>query len=219
MSLEAENTLRGFHRAFELGVQAVEMDVRRAKDGFVVVHDDTVDRTTNGVGSVADLTVSEIQRFKTSGGEPIPSVDDVVGSLPSDACINFELKGEGSWRVVKSLDLSADRFLFSSFSFDELRGVRREIPQARIACLAFFWHDSILDFAKEIGAFALCVATSIAVPQLTSAAHKEGMRIFTFAVNDLAQAQSFRQIGIDGLFTGNPIIVNRSDVDETQSSS
>ena len=214
MSLEAENTLRGFHRAFELGVQAVEMDVRCAKDGFVVVHDDTIDRTTNGVGSVADLTVSEIQHYETCAGEPIPTVDDVLSSLPRDACINFELKGEGSWRVVKSLDLSGDRFLFSSFSFDELRGVRREIPHARVACLAFFWHDSILDFAKELGAFALSVATSLAVPRLTSLAHREGMRVFTFAVNDLAQAQSFRRIGVDGLFTGDPITVNLTNVGE-----
>ena len=79
---EPENTLRSFRKALELGVNAVELDVRRTKDGeLVVIHDDKVDRTTNGRGLVNELTLEEIEKLDAGKGEKIPTLEEALEFL------------------------------------------------------------------------------------------------------------------------------------------
>ena len=76
---EPENTLRSFRRALELGVAAVELDVQLTRDGrLAVIHDETLDRTTNGHGPVQDFTLAELQKLDAGQGEPIPALEEVL---------------------------------------------------------------------------------------------------------------------------------------------
>ena len=75
---EPENTLRSFRRALEMGVAAVELDVQLTKDGrLAVIHDETLDRTTNGHGAVKDFTLAELKQLDAGQGEPVPSLEEV----------------------------------------------------------------------------------------------------------------------------------------------
>ncbi|MEM3426627.1 MAG: glycerophosphodiester phosphodiesterase family protein, partial [Thermoproteota archaeon] len=88
---EPENTLRSFRKALELGVDAVELDVRRTRDGeLVVIHDAEVDRTTNGKGLVRELTLEEIRRLDAGKGEKIPTLEEALDFLDGRVKILIE---------------------------------------------------------------------------------------------------------------------------------
>ncbi|HLH31441.1 MAG TPA: glycerophosphodiester phosphodiesterase family protein, partial [Terriglobia bacterium] len=76
---KAENTIGSFRKALQLGAAGIEFDVRRCGDGrLVVIHDDTVDRTTNGKGRVANLNYDELSQLDAGSGERIPLLSDVL---------------------------------------------------------------------------------------------------------------------------------------------
>ena len=89
---EPENTLRSFRRALAVGVAAVELDVQLTKDGrLAVIHDETLDRTTNGRGPVQDFTLAELKRLDAGRGEPVPSLEEVFDLVQGQAHLVVEL--------------------------------------------------------------------------------------------------------------------------------
>lgn len=95
-ALEPENTLRSFRRAIEIGVDYVEFDVHRCKSGeLVVIHDETVDRTTNGKGAVAELTLQELKKLDAGKGERIPTLQETIDCCNGKAKMQIELKAFG----------------------------------------------------------------------------------------------------------------------------
>ena len=95
-----ENTIAAFQRAFELGADGIELDVALTKDGAaIVMHDDRVDRTSNGTGLVSEMTLAEIQKLDAGSwfdakyrGEKFPTLEEVLAAVPADKLINIELK-------------------------------------------------------------------------------------------------------------------------------
>ncbi|MYJ75784.1 MAG: glycerophosphodiester phosphodiesterase, partial [Gammaproteobacteria bacterium] len=127
--LAPENTLAGFARAVELGVDGVELDVHLAGPEVVVIHDERVDRTTNGVGLVRDLTFAELRRLDAGDGQRVPTLKEVLDLVPEHMLVNIELKGVGTAEpvaaIVGDLALGAKRgrlpaLLVSSFDHGEL---------------------------------------------------------------------------------------------------
>jgi len=106
---EPENTLRSFQKALELNVDAVELDVRRTKDGaIVVIHDAEVDRTTNGKGLVSELTLKEIKELDIEKGEKIPTLEEALDFLDKKVKIFIELKEIGMKRVCYTQSMKKD---------------------------------------------------------------------------------------------------------------
>src|ERR1700752_184488 len=88
-----ENTPTSFRKAMRLGATGLEFDVRRCADGrIVVIHDETIDRTTNGKGRVADLPYDQLRRFDAGGGESIPLLTEVLDEFGRQCLLNIELK-------------------------------------------------------------------------------------------------------------------------------
>lgn len=103
MALEPENSMVSFRRAFELGADEIELDVHLSKDGkIVVMHDDTLDRTTDGTGSIANLTWPEIKASRIAGIHEIPLLDDVLREIPS-IHIQVEVKAIAATQAVLDL--------------------------------------------------------------------------------------------------------------------
>src|SRR5436189_2651233 len=95
-----------FRKALQAGANGLEFDVRRCGDGrLVVIHDDTVDRTTNGRGRVANLSYEELRQFDAGFGEPIPLLSDVLDEFGARCVLNIELKDDGIAHEVKRLVL------------------------------------------------------------------------------------------------------------------
>lgn len=118
-----ENTLAAFNLAFEMGADGVELDVTLSKDGVpVVIHDDAVDRTSDGKGRVGEMTVWEIQQLDAGKwfdakyrGEKIPTLEEVLTSVPASKIVNVELKTQAlrSWPPRATLP---SRFEFAGIS-------------------------------------------------------------------------------------------------------
>ena len=101
---EPENTLRSFKYAIDLGVDAVELDVRRTKDNeLVVIHNADVDKTTDGKGSVNELTLEEIKKLVTDKGEQIPTLGEVLDLVGKQVKVLVELKETGIEEKVLGL--------------------------------------------------------------------------------------------------------------------
>lgn len=139
-----ENTMAAFQLALEKKADGFELDVMLTMDNqIVVIHDDTVDRTTNGSGRVRDMTLEEIQSLEAGDGEKVPSLKEVFERFGGHCLINIELKNYSSpfdslpidvARLVKAYDLEKS-VLISSFNPFNLRRFRRQTPEADLGLI------------------------------------------------------------------------------------
>jgi glycerophosphoryl diester phosphodiesterase len=98
---EPENTLRAFRRAIELGADMSELDVHLSKDGYpIVMHNATVEKTTNGKGAIKDMTLAELKRLDAGKGERIPTLQEVIDLVRDKSGLYIELKGEDTPKAV-----------------------------------------------------------------------------------------------------------------------
>src|SRR5205085_2136252 len=137
MCYAPENTLAAFEKAIELGTYRIELDVRRSRDGqIVLMHDATVDRTTNGSGRVADLTLDELKRLKVGGTEAIPTLAETLRCAQGRCKLLVEIKDEGITDQVVALIEAAgmvEDCTISSFNEETLRRVKELNPQLATA--------------------------------------------------------------------------------------
>ena len=135
---EPENTLRSFQRAIELGVDAVELDVRKTKDNkLVVIHNVNVNKTTNGKGSVNQLTLAEIKKFVTEKDDKIPTLEEALDLIKKKIRVLIELKETGIEKKV--LELIRQRGLMENviiISFNE--DILRTNPHGMYLILCLF---------------------------------------------------------------------------------
>jgi glycerophosphoryl diester phosphodiesterase len=135
-SKHLENSLEAFRAALAVGMDGFELDVQPSRDGVcMVLHDETLDRTTTGTGALRQLSVSGLPPLRN--GEALPRLVDAL-ELPA-RLINVELKGEPGWKQALAAVEAAeavDRVLFSSFEHSEVLQLWAECPEARCG---FLW--------------------------------------------------------------------------------
>ena len=207
---EPENTLRSIRRALELGANAVEIDVWLVQGEIIVFHDSTLDRTTNGTGPLADMTLAHLRALDAGQGERIPTLREVFETVDRRALINIELTGAGTAAAVAALigefvaqhGWSYGHFLVSSFRGSELRA----IPDARIPIGLLLARPTRLCWfnARRVRAVAVNVALRYATRAFIEEAHRRGLRVCVYTVNDPADIARLREWGADGVFTDYP---------------
>ncbi|CAB49190.1 glycerophosphodiester phosphodiesterase family protein [Pyrococcus abyssi] len=127
MSKYPENTLLAFRKALEAGADGVEFDVWLTKDGkTIIMHDETLDRTTNISGRQKDMTLDEIKKARVSGQE-VPTLEEAFSVLPEDALVNIEIKDVDAVKEVASIvkENNPERVMVSSFIIEALREYRK----------------------------------------------------------------------------------------------
>lgn len=198
-----ENTLAGFRRAAALRMDAVELDVHLVEGELVVIHDDAVDRTTNGRGKLEDFTLADLRRLDAGDGERIPLLREVLEALPAHVGVNVELKGQGTGAALAQ-GLPAQRdVLASSFDFGELSTLRARHPQVRCAPLFRRRHPDMLNVAQALNAWSINIADAIA-DALVENIRAAGFGVLVFTVNDVARAERLAALGARGVFTDRP---------------
>ena len=204
-----ENTLASVEVAIGLGVDAVEIDVHLVESELVVIHDDRLDRTTNGSGPLSSTTFEELRALDAGAGERIPTLDEVLEVVDGRVGINVELKGPGTARpTVKALerhrDAWRDRVVVSSFDHDMLREVSRAAPELRLGALVRSASRSPVRDATELGAYAVHPPAAIVDTALVADAHAAGLHVFPFTVDEAQEFARLRSLGVDGVFTNYP---------------
>ena len=213
MGYETENTLASIQKALDLGVDMIEIDVFRSKSGEIVVfHDERVDRLANSGGRIEEFTLFELKQLTLVGGHKIPMLQDVLNLMAHRIPLNIELKGTGTadhvhhivsyYREAKGWDPS--QFVISSFNWDELRAYRKLDPEARLAVLTEGDPTEALEVARELGAEAINPAYGKITPEKAREIHDAGFKINVWTVNEPAQFEELKAMGVDGIFTNYP---------------
>ena len=205
----AENTIASFKKALQYGATGLELDVRLAGDGrLVVIHDETVDRTTNGSGRVRDLTYEELRQFDAGYGEPIPLLTDVLDEFGAQCLLNIELKDPGIARDVKRLVLERQlepHVIVSAFDWEELRPLIPEVPIGLLS--SRLWN--LVRRAQELGASAIHPRRNIVTKRLIGKARDAKLRVHVWTVNDEATMRHLINLGVDGIITDAPSLLLR----------
>ncbi|MGB9718046.1 MAG: glycerophosphodiester phosphodiesterase [Thermoproteota archaeon] len=209
---EPENTLRSFRKALELGVDAVELDVRRTRDGeLVVIHDAEVDRTTNGKGLVSELTLEEIKSLDAGKGEKIPTLEEVLSFLDKKVKILMELKETGIEDAVlklvheKGLEKNV---VIISFLENALRRIRELDENVEIG-LIYVRHENPVKTALELRANYVLPQYRFAHSALIKRAHENDLKVIVWTVNDEEEARKYAEKGVDGITSDRPDILSK----------
>ncbi len=210
---EPENTLLSFKKALELNVDMIELDVYLCKTKeLVVIHDDKVDRTTNGRGYVTEKSFEELRQLDAGKGEKIPTLQEVLDLTNKKAKVNIELKGEGTAKpvskviekYVKEKGWSYDDFLVSSFNHYELLKFSKLSPNIKIGVLIKGAPIDFAEFAEKVNAYSVHLSLKFINKEFVEDAHKKGMKVFVWTVNDKEEMQRMKELGIDGVFSKFP---------------
>jgi glycerophosphoryl diester phosphodiesterase len=223
-----ENTLAAFELAVQQGAGAIELDAKLSVDGhIVVIHDQSVDRTTNGSGKVAEMPLSALREleagsfFSTSyRGERIPTLDEVFEAVGKRILINIELTNYATPfdalvpKVVELVRRHAlgKRVLFSSFFPHNLRRARRLLPEAPRGLLT--WAGWMGAWPRTFGwrgpYQALHPYTTDVNERLVQRFHAAGRRVHVWTVDDEAEMRRLFALGVDGIFTDDPLLGSRT---------
>jgi len=209
---EPENTLSSFRRAMELGADMVELDVHLCGSGeLVVIHDETVDRTTDGSGEVAKLTLDELKGLDAGKGERIPTLREVIDLAAERMGINIELKGPGTAKsALENIEAAVEKgweitdFQVSSFSLEELSAIRELSGDVRTGVLYALDTGGIMGFTEGNRAYSLNPHHRIVTPDLVSEAHRRGLKVYAWTVNEPVDIARMKGLGVDGIISDYP---------------
>lgn len=210
-----ENTLAAFAHAFAAGVTMAECDVHLTRDGeTVIIHDETLERTTNGSGWVMDLTLAELKQLDAGNGERLPTLAELVElARPHNAELLIELKSPHlypgiEFKVLTELeDLGyLDHCILQSFDWDCVRRLRQLKPSARLGALYDVGNLDV-SWPPADAEFVCPPAENVLLnPNLVRTAHGEGRGVFVWFSRGEAPwlYRYLRTFGVDGLIADDP---------------
>jgi len=209
--LEPENTLRSVRRAIELGVDRVEVDVRVSRDGrLVIMHDETVDRTTNGHGYVRELTLNELRSLDAGMGEKIPTLEEILEFTMGKAKLEIELKvpeaTEPTIQLIEELNAENDVIVIS-FIHELLDRVYDLNPNIKTGALFFDVPKDILRIALKVHASSIHVYYRNVNSELVREAHKSGLEVAVWNPNRIEEMREMIGLGVDAIGSDRPDIL------------
>lgn len=206
-----ENTLAAIRRAIELGAPWLEVDVQACADGLVVIHDETLERTTNGHGPVADQPLAALRALDAGGGERIPLPREVLDLCRGRCGVNLELKGPGVAPLLLPLlrealagGWSSRDLLASSFDWTQLATLRTALSQLPLGVLTEQVTGPACAAARAVQASVIGCALEHADAAAVGAAHDAGCALWVYTVNHPQDLARLAAIGVDAVFSDSP---------------
>ncbi|HDS45704.1 MAG TPA: glycerophosphodiester phosphodiesterase [Methanomicrobia archaeon] len=206
---EPENTIRAIKRAAECGADLVELDLRQSKDHeLVVIHDATLERTTNGSGLVAAHTLRQLQRLDAGKGEHIPALSEVL-SLGHHRGIGLvlELKEPGIAEAVVHDVVSGgmtQSVIIASFFHPALLTVKAHAPQVKTGIILSALPVFPLQVARDAGAEIIFQRYPRLTREYVDAAAMQGIEIYAWVINTREDCKCAEALGVAGIATDNP---------------
>lgn len=216
-----ENTLESFRLAREMGCDGCELDVQMSKDGqLVVIHDETIDRTSNGHGWVKDLTFEQLRQYNYNAVHPeyeycqIPTLEEVLRLYQgTDEYVNIELKTniisypgivDKVLQLVHDLQME-DQIIYSSFNHRHCVEIREKQPDAYVGFLYQDGYIDVIDYVKAHGGSALHPALfRIEGEEYVRKAYEAGLDINTWTVNQPEHMEMACRMHITTIITNYP---------------
>jgi glycerophosphoryl diester phosphodiesterase len=215
-----ENTHAAFAAALALGAEAIELDCQLSADGeLVVIHDETLDRTTDGRGPVGDRTAAELARLDAGSwfgpeyrDERIPRLADVLAQVRDRVTLNVEIKSardlgaiEPKLAALVAAERAAEWVVFSSFHEHAVRNMRAAAPWARLGVLCDEDPRArCLALAADVGVELLIPGRRWLDARIVDDAHARGLDVWVWTVNEPGEMRRLVALGVDAIFSDFP---------------
>jgi len=211
--------MAAFRKAVAMGLSFIETDLQLSRDArFVAIHDDTVNRTTNGNGSVHDLSLAELRRLDAGSwfgssftGERIPTLEEILEfAKRHDVVFYLELKPGGSWggehALIGALRESGEiaRVVVISFDAVIVAAVRRAEPTLMAGLLYDGQIQKPIEKALEIGARQLVIRGDLVTPTMIAEAKRNDLQVICWTVNHPAHMRLLATAGVAGIMSDYP---------------
>lgn len=213
-AVEPENTVRGIRHALSLGVHRVEIDVHLSRDDeLVVMHDAAVDRTTDGTGKIAEMTLNAIKQLDAGKGERVPTLQEVLDVFKEfwaqggTTLLQIELKGPGT--AAPTVDAIrqngvVSQIVLTSFDAQRLGEARRLLPEATCGLLTSTLDPDPLEIAQRIGAGAVHLHHSLATREWVERVHAAGLQARVWNIDEAERMKWAISLGVDGIGSNDP---------------
>lgn len=203
-----ENTMRAFELALQQGADGVELDIQPAGDGApVVIHDDTLDRTTDARGALAQRSWEGLAEVR-AGGEPVPHLTQVVEwAAERGAWLNVEVKSSGPERACVQAVADGgllDRTFFSSFRPEVVRTLREAAPEGRVLLLTERWDEQVRSAVRELRVDGVCLHDPIADEAALRWLAAEGLEAVVWTVDAPERLRALLHAGVAAVITNLP---------------
>ncbi|HEV2292517.1 MAG TPA: glycerophosphodiester phosphodiesterase family protein [Tepidisphaeraceae bacterium] len=217
-----ENTRISYVQAVEAGAPIVEFDTGLTKDGHIVgMHDKTVDRTTDGTGKLAEMTLEQVRKLDAGSwkdpkykGEPVPTLDEIADVVRGKAILMLDLKAEGQGQAIaKWLEKSKyphDQLILAPWEDAEGAALRKHVP-ATVPMIRLTSKvptetvdDAYFEKMKEIGFSGFSVNWQYLTEDFIRAAQKHGMQVYVWTLNEPPDIAGAALLGVDGVITDDP---------------
>lgn len=217
-----ENTMPAFEGAVRLGYRYVETDVHVTADGVLVAfHDDVLDRVTDATGRIDELPWSRVREARVDGREPIPLLEDLLGTWP-DLRVNIDPKHDGAVdalvEVIRRTG-AVDRVLVGAFSDERIARVRDALPGicTSLGPLGTLRLGQAAAGTPDVGELeAPCAQvptsygdTEIVTPAFVAEAHRRGLQVHVWTIDDAAEMERLLDLGVDGIMTDQPATLRK----------
>ena len=211
---EPENTLRSFKKALDLNVDMVELDVHNCKSGeLVVIHDEKINRTTNGKGLVKDLTLNELKQFNAGLSETIPTLEEVLNLIDRKVEVAVELKGEHTAAPVAKLiekyvdknGWSYDDFLVISFNHDEVFEFKNLCPNVRVGLTFSKIPRNKKALEKQMNNISFLVTSFKQInSEFIMQMNEKRVKVIVYTVNKIDDVKRMTDFGVYGIASDYP---------------
>jgi glycerophosphoryl diester phosphodiesterase len=210
---EPENTLIAFQKAIDLGCHGIELDVHLSLDReIIVIHDEKINRTTNGKGFVNQMNLLELKKFKINEKHEIPTLNEVFELLNHKIFVNIELKSyETVEKVIELIEkyilqkrFNYTNFIISSFDWNALQQVRFINDEIQIGVLTSTDLDLAFAFAKFIKAKTINPYFHLLTQENVAKIQEKGFKIYTWTVNEIEDIEKMKSLKVDGIISDFP---------------
>ncbi|WP_372768075.1 glycerophosphodiester phosphodiesterase [Pseudoalteromonas sp.] len=210
--LYPENTRSAILAALELNVDGIEIDIQSTLDGFAVIHDTWLERTTNGLGKVNNLSTAELQQYDAGEGQTVPSLEQAIQWVHDRTLLNLELKNTFALdKFVKLIEqnvqcgfLSRENLLISSFDHHLLKWLKLHLPWVKIGALTSSIPLGYCEFIERLNAYSVHVDKNFVNDEYVADAKARNLKIFAYTVDKQEDIEDMLSLGIDGIFTNYP---------------
>lgn len=217
-----ENTLPAFQHAVDLGYRYLETDVHLTADGVLIAfHDEVLDRVTDSVGRIDELAWDEVSAARVDGREPIPRFEELLATWP-DVRINVDPKADDAVPALVEViarTKSIDRVCVGSFSDDRIQAARDALgpdlctglgPDELVGLLRAFEGETVhfRGQAAQIPPVDF-KGRPLATPELIDVAHRHGVAVHIWTIDDAAEMHRLLDLGVDGIMTDRPAVLRQ----------
>ncbi|CBW26231.1 putative phosphodiesterase [Halobacteriovorax marinus SJ] len=204
-----ENTIDGITYALNLGLKAIEIDIHLSADNrLVVIHDDTVDRTTNASGAVAKMDSEQLRALDAGNGEKIPFLEEVVDLLDQYSFTLFiEVKSSGCEKLLVKLIQEREihhKVIVKSFNHRIVKKVKEIDAKIRTACLVYGLPVNAVNMIENARADGISISVATVDQALVELCHHHNYKVTVWNVNKKEDLSAYTQMGVDYIGTDFP---------------